>query len=57
MAGGYDYVFWLGDLNYRVDLERSVVDQYMEQHHRQPEDWLVSVCRGEIYLTLSFSLS
>ena len=43
MAGDYDYVFWLGDLNYRVDMERSVVDQYMEQHHRRPEDWLVSV--------------
>ncbi|CAG8598360.1 7965_t:CDS:2 [Paraglomus brasilianum] len=26
----FDYIFWFGDMNYRVNLERAVVDEYLE---------------------------
>lgn len=35
----FDCVFWLGDLNYRVDMERSEVDQHIQQQ----SSWTVSL--------------
>lgn len=35
----FDYVFWLGDLNYRLDMERTEVDQHIQQH----SSWTVSL--------------
>ncbi len=32
----HDYVFWCGDLNYRIELEKSVTENYIEK-----SDWMV----------------
>ncbi len=34
----FDQVFWLGDLNYRVDLDRALADQ-----HVAGADWMVGL--------------
>ena len=55
VAGDFDYVFWFGDLNYRVDMERSTVDQYIQQwQHHQQDGWLVSTL---LHSSLSHYLS
>lgn len=38
-VGEFDYVFWLGDLNYRVDMDRIQVDQHIQQQ----ASWTVSL--------------
>ena len=37
--GGFDYVFWLGDLNYRVDMDRAEVDRHLQQQQQQ-QGWM-----------------
>ena len=34
-SGEFDYVFWLGDLNYRVDMDRGQVDRHISQWQQQ----------------------
>lgn len=36
-SGEFDYVFWFGDLNYRVEMEREKVDEFLQHHN-----WMVS---------------
>ena len=53
----FDHVFWSGDLNYRVDLERPTADAYLES-----SDWMVSSLGRSsawcvVYLTHSSALT
>ena len=61
LADDFDHVFWLGDLNYRLDLEREAVDKYITQRREQDTQWqengwLVS-SHNTISLTSSLSPS
>lgn len=49
-----DYIFFCGDLNYRLDLPREIVEHHiLQQQRKQTADWLPLLRHDQLFSTIS----